>query len=392
LKKEKGKSHKIAEAVKSEIASGKMRPGNRLKSVRELASYFSVSTKAAQRAFDTLEIEGFVERRQGSGTFVRENKTSRSNTVYFLVPHASHIASSHESSVMLNRILYGITSAPSPRVLPQLVPVSKQNVRSITKTPSAIDWATLEQIPAGANVFASALWYNRIFPFLVERGVKGLLLVAQYEQEQQKMYDLIRDASWSFITIDRFAGIQKTVEYLYRLGRRRIAAIKRCPEQPEHPFRKGFITAYENYDMVFKNDFFHEITPEQSEGNMSDTVYELFRKTKFDSLILCNPNIVGATYSALAKIGLKVPDDVAVIAFRDMPEYVNLTPAVSAFDFSWADIGREISRIFTSDDPFYKDTRFHSSIIKRGSTEKNMRPGTDEEFMTELSYAQDIMQ
>ncbi|QDL91191.1 FadR family transcriptional regulator [Paroceanicella profunda] len=47
-----------------------LRPGMRLPTERSLAEHIGVSRRAVRRALDTLEIEGRIWRRQGSGTFV----------------------------------------------------------------------------------------------------------------------------------------------------------------------------------------------------------------------------------------------------------------------------------------------------------------------------------
>ena len=58
--------------LKTQIEDGALRPGNRLLSVRELRERFNVSHRATLRALERLEQEGYVVRRQGSGTYVRQ--------------------------------------------------------------------------------------------------------------------------------------------------------------------------------------------------------------------------------------------------------------------------------------------------------------------------------
>jgi GntR family transcriptional regulator len=61
----------IAALVKAAVATGELRAGDSLPSVRQLAGRLRINPATAVQAYRTLESEGFVEMRQGSGTFVR---------------------------------------------------------------------------------------------------------------------------------------------------------------------------------------------------------------------------------------------------------------------------------------------------------------------------------
>ena len=62
----------IANRVRLAIASGELRPATALPSVRQLATQLRVNPATVVQAYRDLETEGFVEMRQGAGTFVRE--------------------------------------------------------------------------------------------------------------------------------------------------------------------------------------------------------------------------------------------------------------------------------------------------------------------------------
>jgi GntR family transcriptional regulator len=62
----------IADRLKIAIAAGELRPSEALPSVRQLATQLRVNPATVVQAYRDLEGEGFVEMRQGAGTFVRE--------------------------------------------------------------------------------------------------------------------------------------------------------------------------------------------------------------------------------------------------------------------------------------------------------------------------------
>lgn len=63
-------SRQIADQVASLCASGALRPGERLPSVRELARELAVNQNTVLRVYERLSADGLVEMRHGQGTFV----------------------------------------------------------------------------------------------------------------------------------------------------------------------------------------------------------------------------------------------------------------------------------------------------------------------------------
>lgn len=62
----------IAGRLRVAIAAAELKPGDALPSVRNLAGRLRVNPATVVQAYRDLEAEGFVEMRQGAGTFVRE--------------------------------------------------------------------------------------------------------------------------------------------------------------------------------------------------------------------------------------------------------------------------------------------------------------------------------
>lgn len=61
----------IAGHIRDQIVRGDLRPGDDVPSERELALSWSVARPTAARALEALRVQGLVESRQGSGTYVR---------------------------------------------------------------------------------------------------------------------------------------------------------------------------------------------------------------------------------------------------------------------------------------------------------------------------------
>ena len=64
----------IVEQVKYQIAAGQIQPGQKLPSIRELASELSINTRTVVKAYEQLRADGLAVMRQGQGVFVTENQ------------------------------------------------------------------------------------------------------------------------------------------------------------------------------------------------------------------------------------------------------------------------------------------------------------------------------
>jgi GntR family transcriptional regulator len=68
----------IVERLKRGVSEGRLKPGVGLPSFRQLAEELLVSVITVKRAYEELEREGIIYRRQGLGTFVAEQGQNRS--------------------------------------------------------------------------------------------------------------------------------------------------------------------------------------------------------------------------------------------------------------------------------------------------------------------------
>ncbi|PLX98248.1 MAG: FadR family transcriptional regulator [Desulfuromonas sp.] len=64
-------SEEIVEQIKQLISSGDLKPGERVPSERELSTMLGVSRPSVREAIMVLEAMGFLESRQGGGTYIR---------------------------------------------------------------------------------------------------------------------------------------------------------------------------------------------------------------------------------------------------------------------------------------------------------------------------------
>jgi len=80
------KYRQILEDLRGDILSGSHREGDRLPSETELGDIYSVSRLTVQRALKELQVEGLVDRRAGSGTYVLPRKQMKGHLFGLLIP------------------------------------------------------------------------------------------------------------------------------------------------------------------------------------------------------------------------------------------------------------------------------------------------------------------
>lgn len=64
----------IMEGIKKDIISGKLKRGEKMPSVRNMAAELKVNVNTMQRVYQELEREGVMTTQRGTGSFVTENE------------------------------------------------------------------------------------------------------------------------------------------------------------------------------------------------------------------------------------------------------------------------------------------------------------------------------
>ena len=103
----------VATLLRSRIAEGQVRPGERMPTLDELEREFGVARVTVRQAVELLEKEGLVRRQQGRGTFVTPNMRER-RWLHLTIDMDSL---SRSIGAHVPRFL-AVREPPSPRLLP----------------------------------------------------------------------------------------------------------------------------------------------------------------------------------------------------------------------------------------------------------------------------------
>ncbi len=180
------KYHRVADALRQQIGTGDLSPGERLPAETALADQFRVSVPTVRQAVGVLRAEGLLESRQGIGTFVKENRRlqRRSRRRYGRARGDQQLLTSH--------LRHDITFAGRSTVPPHIAELMgvEPDTEVITRRRHLFDQATGRPEEVGASYIPLEFGGGT---FLEERKVVPKALFLCVEDFSGKRYDHAHD-------------------------------------------------------------------------------------------------------------------------------------------------------------------------------------------------------
>ncbi len=131
----------------------------------------------------------------------------------------------------------------------------------------------------------------------------------------------------SYLDVDNRGGAFQAVTHLLRSGRRRVATITGLQNMIAGIHRyQGYLDALHERDLP--------VIPELvAEGDFTDTSGYISMQRllphKPDAVFAASDTMAMAAMQVIQKYGLRVPDDIAVVGFDDIPEASRITPTLT---------------------------------------------------------------
>ena len=276
---------------------------------------FKTSRPTAARAMRDLENEGYLERRAGSGSFVRVPAQTRSSLIGLLTPEVG-------SAELFEPICSEIAARCQKHNLSLLWADSsgyKTGDSELEKRTFDLCQRYLDLKVSG--VFFAPVEFSKrmkqvnrdIAERLDNAGVSVVLLDRDLER-------LPNRSRFDLVSVDNFRiGFLQT-DYMLNLGCKKIAYLSRGNSAPTIDTRIfGYNTALNQRGikyrtpLVFKGDVEHD-----------EEVIARLWKSKPDAIVCSNDATAAALLRALSKMGIAVPADVRVIGVDDV-RIANLT-------------------------------------------------------------------
>lgn len=301
--------------IRNRIASGQLRPLDRIPSEQELMDEFKVSKITVKNALTELADEGLVTRIQGKGTFVAadlkpvEVKVPAPGPEPVLVPLVGFIIPTMKTTVIQKLVDY---------IELYLKEAGFQMVLSITREQAAEE--------------------SRAITDLVDAGVQGLIVFPTEDEKYNESLLRLSLDKFPFVFIDRFlrnietytitsdndGGAYRTVTHLLSKGHRHIALISpensnTAIEDRTTGFEKAYIDQGESID---KSLWCHvPLDVLRSEGALDYVTEFLKSHPTITAAFTLTEEIAGLTWQALQLVDRR--SEVELFSF-DNPDITNV--------------------------------------------------------------------
>jgi DNA-binding LacI/PurR family transcriptional regulator len=356
---ETAKHRQIYDHLKGAISSGRYEPGQRLPSEAELVRHFRVSRLTVNRAFRELQFAGLIERRVGSGSYVRAT-LSQGYTFGLLIPELGQ-------TEIFEPICRGMAEAPLSEHHVLLWGKTLADARSDGKAARDACHQLIEKKVSG--VFFAPL------ELTAEKDSINQTIISLLDAARIPVVLLDRDlvmypdrSAYDLVGIDNRRAAHVITAHLARQGARRVVFIARPRSAPTVDARiAGFREALGIAGVAWSNDLVQRIDP----ANHSQ-VQRVLDEIGPDGILCANDYTCGQIMKGLLELGVALPDDIRIAGFDDV-KYASLLPVpLTTIHQPCAEMGRAavlamIERLGSPDMPA-RDITLSFRLIVREST------------------------
>ncbi|MGI3786573.1 MAG: LacI family DNA-binding transcriptional regulator [Janthinobacterium lividum] len=142
------------------------------------------------------------------------------------------------------------------------------------------------------------------------------------------------------LSIDQYAGARTATEHLIALGHREIVHVAGPGDSMDATERlRGWRDTMAEHGLVAPRPLEGDWTP-GSGYRIGALLTE--RRTSFTALFVANDQMSLGCVHALAEQGIRVPDDVSIVGFDDIPEAEHLAPPLTTMRQDFRQLGTDI--------------------------------------------------
>jgi DNA-binding LacI/PurR family transcriptional regulator len=292
--------------LRNALISREFAPGGKLPSENELVKQFGASRPTVSRALAQLESESLVERRAGSGTFVRGEKSADNLVLGLLIPDLGVTeifepicrGISIERSGPSHDLLWGATLSPGAPVEDQAQQLCEYYLQ---RKVSGIFFAPLELTARKEDS-------NRRITAAIDEAQIPIVLLDRdiYAYPQRSKYDLV--------TIDHRRAGFVIASHLIELGAKSIIFFSRPHSAPTVAMRTaGVFEAIHAYAD-------RQVAGCTESGDPSDValIRSILNRYRPDAFVCANDFTAARLMTSLSTLGAEVPSQVKVTGFDDV--------------------------------------------------------------------------
>ena len=308
--------------IRSKILDGTYSSGQKIPSENKLAEQFAVSRQTVRQSITHLEKKGALVSRRGSGTYVTE--ITKVMTI-------GYIATSITDYIFPG-ITSGIESVLTENGYSMTLGVTRNKVETEHQLLMSLMNKGVDGIIVEGNRSALPNPNLPLYRELTDKGIPYIFINGFYEALDPVFV----------VTNDR-AGGRLAVDYLYRLGHRRIGGIFKADDRQGHERYAGFSEEVVRHNLpMYDDETIWYTTPDIEHLFARSEEARLLRRLQKCTAVVCyNDQIAIRLVQAMLRNGVRIPLDKSIIGF-DNSSISELSPVrITSVTHPAEMIGRE---------------------------------------------------
>jgi len=316
----------LAKQLRSDLQTGKLKPGDRLPSFVELRNEHQVSRGTVEKVHALLERDGLIIREQGRGVFVAPQRRAITNGIIGFSGGGFNEA---RRSQFWAHLLDGIQQEGSRRRFQLLL---------MTETSEPTIWNKVDGLIISVN--------DEDIEKTIHNMPDGLPCISVLHEADP----------FSHVTVDDYQAAKDATEHLLKLGHRKIAHLISGHERLIEHRLEGYRVAlqesgieaslldvrrmYLRMGRDSKTEF-----AEQGYAAIQKWLQTDWHELGYTAILAQNDNAAVGAINAFKDAGLRVPEDVSVIGFDGNEMYDYFTPRLTTVQVPVQEIGATAVRL-----------------------------------------------
>lgn len=225
------------------------------------------------------------------------------------------------------------------------------------------------------NTVLNAVKSKQIDGLLVLRSKKDDKLIKELKNISFPLVIVGRpenEEEYFWVNNDNIKSAQNAVDYLIKMGHRKIAAIIGNQNFTINQDRlEGYLNSLKNHGLKIDADFIYELKLFDHDSIFKTAARILKRKSGPTAIFTVSDSVAYSIVQAADKLGKKVPQDLSVVGFNNNPMSKFLNPPLTTVDINIKLLGKKAAELLTGviNNRFkdYQHIIVPSEIIKRNS-------------------------
>lgn len=309
----KPRSKQVYEAIRRRIEGGELTSGAKLPTELQLMQHFAVSRTTVSRALRDLELQGFIRRRRGSGTYVKEmaHAAEQYDLAFFMPWMESGVSLPYVEGLIHQGLADLASRRHSTLILkcPSGEGTFKERVLNTAR--SLIDLRVNGVFYYPAELPGDQMQLNRVVvDMLAKAGISVILI-------DRDIASFPNRSEFTRIGYDNRRGGVILTEHLIQKGCRRIAFVG-IPEISTAVADRlaGYYEAHRMKGMSVDRELVRMVDEHELTRSFCD---ELMHSAKPDAIISKNDRFSALIGRYLIEQGLQIGRDVKMAGFDDDP-------------------------------------------------------------------------